>query len=109
MKMPNLNVNLDCARRIAIYAVFDVLDRMGGVYEQTMAGDIRAEVKVLAHTSEYAFAVTEQDMDHSILHVSILRPAKEMTEQDKLLAVRYMMDSILQHIDQVQASEKGGK
>ena len=107
--MPNVNANLNCSRRLVIYAVFDVLDKMGGEYEQTMRGDIRAEVKVLAHTSEYAFAVTEQNTDHSILHVSILRPAKDMTEQDKWLAVRYMADSILLHIDEVQALEQQGE
>ncbi len=54
-----------------LYAVFDVLDRMGCQYEQALVGDIKAEAKVLGHTSEYAFAVTEQTINTSILHVSM--------------------------------------
>lgn len=89
---------------MAVYAVFDVLDWMGCQYEQAMAGDIKAEAKVLGHTSEYAFAVTEQTIDTSILHVSMLRPAKGLTEEDKDLAVRYLTDSVLQHIDEVRGT-----
>ena len=51
---------------MAVYAVFDVLDRMGCQYEQALVGDIKAEAKVLGHTSEYAFAVTEQTINTSI-------------------------------------------
>ena len=73
--MLSLKRNVNCPRRMAVYAVFDVLDRMGCQYEQALVGDIKAESKVLGHTSEYAFAVTEQTINTSILHVSMLRPA----------------------------------
>ena len=63
------------------------------------------EAKVLGHTSEYAFAVTEQTINTSILHVSMLRPASGLSEEEKQLAVRYLADSVLQHIDEVQALE----
>ena len=82
-----------------------VLDRMGCQYEQALVGDIKAEAKVLGHTSEYAFAVTEQTINTSILHVSMLRPASGLSEEEKQLAVRYLADSVLQHIDEVQALE----
>ena len=49
----SLKRNIDCSRRMAVYAVFDVLDQMGCQYQQAVAGDIRAEVKVLGHTSQY--------------------------------------------------------
>lgn len=62
--MLSLKRNVNCPRRMAVYAVFDVLDRMGCQYEQVLVGDIRAEAKVLGHTSEYAFAVTEQTSTH---------------------------------------------
>ena len=42
------------------------------------------------HTSEYAFAVTEQTINTSILHVSMLRPASGLSEEEKQLAVRYL-------------------
>ena len=103
--MPSLKQNVNCPRRMVVYAVFDVLDRMGCQYEPAMVGDIRAETTVLGHASEYAFAVTEQTSSTSILHVSMLRPAYELTEAEKQLAVRYLMDSVLQHIAEVQASE----
>ena len=74
-------------------------------YEQALVGDIKAEAKVLGHTSEYAFAVTEQTINTSILHVSMLRPASGLSEEEKQLAVRYLADSVLQHIDEVQALE----
>ena len=86
--MLSLKRNVNCPRRMAVYAVFDVLDRMDCQYEQAMVGDIKAEAKVLGHTSEYAFAVTEQTI-----------------EEEKQLAVRYLADSVLQHIDEVQALE----
>ena len=101
--MPSLKQNVNCPRRMVVYAVFDVLDRMGCQYEPAMVGDIRAETRVLGHDSEYAFAVTEQTVSTSILHVSMLRPARNLTEEDQRLAVRYLMDSVLQHIDEVQA------
>ena len=101
----SLKENVNCPRRMVVYAVFDVLDRMGCQYEQALVGDIRAETKVLGHISEYAFAVTEQTADTSILHVSMLRPASGMTEEKKQLAIRYLLDSVLQHIDDVQVSE----
>lgn len=103
--MLSLKRNVNCPRRMAVYAVFDVLDRMGCQYEQVLVGDIRAEAKVLGHTSEYAFAVTEQTINTSILHVSMLRPASGLSEEEKQLAVRYLADSVLQHIDEVQALE----
>ena len=103
--MLSLKRNVNCPRRMAVYAIFDVLDRMGCQYEPAMAGDFKAAAKVLGHTSEYAFAVTEQAINASILHVSMLCPASGLTEEEKQLAVRYLMDSVLQHIDEVQASE----
>lgn len=102
--MPSLKRNVNCPRRMVVYAIFDVLDRMGCEYEPAMVGDIRAETTVLGHASEYAFAVTEQTGSTSILHVSMLRPAHSLTEEEKQLAVHYLMDSVLQHIDEVQAS-----
>ena len=96
--MLSLKRNVNCPRRMAVYAVFDVLD-------QALVGDIKAEAKVLGHTSEYAFAVTEQTINTSILHVSMLRPASGLSEEEKQLAVRYLADSVLQHIDEVQALE----
>ena len=64
-----------------------------------------ANTSRLGHTSEYAFAVTEQTINTSILHVSMLRPASGLSEEEKQLAVRYLADSVLQHIDEVQALE----
>lgn len=96
--------NINCSRRMAVYAIFDVLDGLDCKYQKALAGDIRVEVKVLGRTSEYAFAVTEETVSTSILHVSILRPASGMTEEEKQLAVRYLMDSVLYHIDEVLAS-----
>ena len=103
--MPSLKRNINCPRRMVVYAVFDVLERMGCIAEQATVGDIRAETNVLGCRSEYAFAVTEQTADTSILHVSMLRPASGLTEEEKKLAVRYLMDSILRHIDEERAAE----
>lgn len=102
--MPSLKRNVNCPRRMVVYAVFDVVDRMGGRYDQSMVGDIKVEANVLGHTSEYAFAVTEQSLSTSILHVSMIRPARGLTEKEKELAVRYLMDSVLQYIDETQVS-----
>ena len=99
--MPGLKKNLDCPRRLVVFAVFDIIDRMGGEYEPAMAGDIRAKVKVLGKTSPYAFAVTEVTSETSILHISLLQSMELLTEEEKQLALRYLLDSVLYHIDEV--------
>ena len=99
--MPGLKQNLDCPRRLVVFAVFDIIDRMGGEYEPAMAGDIRAKVKVLGKTSQYAFAVTEVTSETYILHISLLQSMELLTEAEKQLALRYLLDSVLYHIDEV--------
>ena len=100
--MPGLKKNLNCPRRVVVFAVFDIIDKMGGEYEQSMAGDIKAKVTVLGKTSEYAFAVTEVTTETSILHISLLETMQPQTEEEKQLAIRYLLDSVLHHIDEVQ-------
>ena len=104
--MPGLKENLNFPRRMVVFAVFDIIDKMGGEYEQAMAGDIQAKVNVLGKTSEYAFAVTEQSPDTSILHAAMPRPAPGLTEEGKQLALQYLMDSILHHMDQALFPEQ---
>lgn len=104
--MPGLKENLDCPRRMAVFAVFDIIDKLGGEYEKALAGDITAKVNVLGKTSEYAFAVTEVTSQTSILHISLLRAIERLTEKEKQLAIRYLMDCVLYYLDQVQASGK---
>ena len=104
--MPGLKENLHCPRRMVVFAVFDIIDKMGGEYERAMAGDIKAKVKVLGKTSEYAFAVTQVTAETSILHISLLQTMELLTEADKQLAIRYLMDCVLHHIDEVQVSKR---
>ena len=101
--MPGLKENLNCPRRMVIFSVFDIIDEMGGEYEQSMAGDIKATVTVLGKTSQYAFAVTEVTSDTSILHISLLQKMDLLTEEEKQLAIHYLLDSVLHHIDEVQS------
>lgn len=101
--MPGLKENLNFPRRMVVFAVFDIIDKMGGEYEQAMAGDIQAKVNVLGKTSEYAFAVTELTSETSILHISLLQTMERLTEEEKQLAIHYLLDSVLHHIDQAQA------
>ena len=82
---------------------------VGGYFVQ---GEERHETFAIARCAllcpfqgEYAFAVTKQNIDTSILHVSMLRPAAGMTEEEKRLSVRYLMDSVLQHINEGQIIE----
>ncbi len=103
--MPGLKENLNCSRRMVIFAVFDIIDKMGGEYERAMAGDIKAKVNVLGKTSEYAFAVTELTSETSILHISLLQTMELLAEEEKQLAIHYLLDSVLQHIEEVQALE----
>ena len=104
--MPGLKKNLNCPRRMVIFAVFDIIDKMGGEYEQALAGDIKAKVNVLGKTSEYAFAATELTSETSILHISLLRSIELLTEKEKQLAIYYLMDCILHYIDEVQTVRK---
>lgn len=101
--MPGLKKNLNCKRRMVIFAVFDIIDKMGGEYEQSMVGDIKAKMTVLGKTSEYAFAVTEVTSETSILHISLLQTMDLLTEEEKQLAIHYLLDSVLYHMDEIQA------
>lgn len=100
--MSGLKKNLNCPRRMVVFAVFDIIDKMGGEYEQAMAGDIKAKVNVLGKTSEYAFAVTEVTSETSILHISMLQKMELVTEEEKQLAIHYLLDSVLYHMNEVQ-------
>ena len=59
--MLSLKENVNYSRRMVVYAIFDVLDRMDCQYEQAMIGDIRTEANVLGNVSEYAFAVRRKN------------------------------------------------
>ena len=98
--MPGLKENLNCPRRMAVFAVFDVIDKMNGEYERAIAGDIKAKVNVLGKTSEYAFAVTEVTSETSILHISLLTALEPMTEEEKQLAAHYLMDCVLHYMNE---------
>ena len=100
--MPGLKRNLNYPRRMVVFAVFDIIDKMNGEYEKAMAGDIKAKVNVLGKTSEYAFAVTELSAETSILHISLLQTMEQLTEEEKQLAIRYLMDCVLHYLDEVQ-------
>ena len=101
--MPGLKENVNCPRRMVVFAVFDIIDKMGGEYEQSMVGDIKAKMTVLGKTSEYAFAVTEVTSETSILHISLLQTMDLLTEEEKQLAIHYLLDSVLYHMDEIQA------
>ena len=104
--MPGLKENVNCPRRMVVFAVFDIIDKMGGEYEQAIAGDIKAKVNVLGKTSEYAFAVTEVIPETSILHISLLQTMEALKEEEKQLSVRYLLDSVLYHMNEVQELRK---
>ena len=98
--MPSMKKDLALPRRMVVYAVFDVLDQMDGKYEQAMMGDIKAEVSVLGKVGIFAFAVTELSLETSILHITMLGSAATLTEEEKELSLKYLMDSILRHIEE---------
>ena len=89
---------VNCPRRMAGYAIFDTLDKLNGIYDQELVGDIKAQINVFDNLSEFAFAVTEQG-DASIIHISILYPAPELTEEGQRRTLVFLRDSIIQHIE----------
>ena len=97
--MFTLKQDLSCPRRMTIYAIFDILDRLKSSYDQVMTGDIQAQVSVLG--KECLFAVTESSLDTSILHITLLQPISSMTKEDEQLVLLYLMEHILLHIDEV--------
>lgn len=98
--MPGMKQNLNCPRRMVVFAVFDIIDQLGGAYEPSMAGDIQATIPVLGKLSRYAFAVTALTSETSILHISLLQPLAQLTEAEKQLALRYLLDCILYHMEE---------
>lgn len=65
--MFTLKQDLGCPRRMTVYAIFDILDRLKSSYDQVMTGDIQAQVSVFGKECLCAFAVTESSLDTSIL------------------------------------------
>ena len=113
--MLSLKRNVNCPRRMAVYAVFDVLDRMGCQYEQTLVGDIKAAAKA-SRDSDISLNADDLELSLSTEGIAIDDPVKIYLkeigrvpllsmEEEKQLAVRYLADSVLQHIDEVQALE----
>ena len=74
--MFTLKQDLDCPRRMTVYAIFDILDRLKSSYDQVMTGDIQAQVFVFGKECLCAFAVTESSLDTSILHITVSRHDK---------------------------------
>ena len=99
--MFTLKQDLDCPRRMTVYAIFDILDRLKSSYDQVMTGDIQAQVSVFGKECLCAFAVTESSLDTSILHITLLQPISSMTKEDEQLVLLYLMEHILLHIDEV--------
>ena len=90
--MFTLKQDLGCPRRMTVYAIFDILDRLKSSYDQVMTGDIQAQVSVFGKECLCAFAVTESSLDTSILHI---------TKEDEQLVLLYLMEHILLHINEV--------
>ena len=82
--MFTLKQDLGCPRRMTVYAIFDILDRLKSSYDQVMTGDIQAQVSVFGKECLCAFAVTESSLDTSILHITLLQPISDMTKEDEL-------------------------
>ena len=97
--MFTLKQDLGCPRRMTVYAIFDILDRLKSSYDQVMTGDIQAQVSVFGKECLCAFAVTESSPDTSILHITLLQPISDMTKEDEQLVLLYLMEHILLHID----------
>ena len=51
--MFTLKQDLGCPRRMTVYAIFDILDRLKSSYDQVMTGDIQAQVSVFGKLSGY--------------------------------------------------------
>ena len=83
---------------MVIYAVFDVLDELGGKYEQSVIGDIKASVSLFDRTREYAIAVTELSSDSSILHITQMRPIDGYSHEDPM-SLNLLADDILSYIE----------
>ena len=99
--MFTLKQDLGCPRRMTVYVIFDILDRLKSSYDQVMTGDIQAQVSVFGKECLCAFAVTESSPDTSILHITLLQPISDMTKEDEQLVLLYLMEHILLHIDEV--------
>ena len=99
--MFTLKQDLSCPRRMTVYAIFDIRDRLKSSYDQVMTGDIQAQVFVFGKECLCAFAVTESSLDTSILHITLLQPISDMTKEDEQLVLLYLMEHILLHIDEV--------
>ncbi len=53
--MFTLKQDLGCPRRMTVYAIFDILDRLKSSYDQVMTGDIQAQVSVFGKECLCAF------------------------------------------------------
>ena len=59
--MFTLKQDLGCPRRMTVYAIFDILDRLKSSYDQVMTGDIQAQVSVFGKECLCAFGCEGDD------------------------------------------------
>ena len=45
--------------------------------------------------------MTDLGQSTSVLHIAMIQSITSLTEEDKKLAVRYLMDCVLRHIEEI--------
>ncbi len=90
-------------RRLLLSGIYDIVDRLKGRTEyDSQTGTITCRLNVYERTSTFAFAVNSTD-DGSHMRVTVLRPSDGLSMQGQERALRFLADSLDQHVENTLA------
>lgn len=99
--MFTLKQDLGCPRRMTVYAIFDILDRLKSSYDQVMTGDIQAPgFRIWQRMS---LCLCSYGKLSGYLNSPHHSPAADFRhdKEDEQLVLLYLMEHILLHINEV--------
>ena len=93
-------------RRLPLFAVYDVIDRLGGRYDyDERSGTVSASLP--AYGLESGFSIFLRDGSNGTrLTISITEPNGTLTELGRERALRFVADAIDQHIETTLGGQK---
>ena len=85
-------------RQYVIFAVYEVLDKNGAVYEKADTSTILAELSVYGNRSRFSVSVNEQETGTE-LSVTMIHPCEGLSAAGIRRATTAVADSVSQHLE----------
>ena len=91
---------VNCPRRMAVYAIFDTLDKLNGIYDQELVGDIKAQIKSL----DVAAKISHMEVLAARIFVCASEHPESISRTDKLF--KYYFPSVMKLLNVYEDMEK---